>query len=114
MVLDTVGVGIDTTRVWPQNALLTVDTAARTLNITPTYYVFRHLSQFVAPGAKVVATRGGDALAFKNPTAASSPSSATPARARRMTWPRRQEAAVRDARQRLGHRRRAADRPRLP
>ena len=26
MVLDTVGIGIDTTRVWPQNALLTVDT----------------------------------------------------------------------------------------
>ncbi len=67
MVLDTVGIGIDTTRVWPQNALLTVDTAARTLNVTPAYYVFRHLSRFVATGAKVVATRGGDALAFRNP-----------------------------------------------
>ena len=67
MVLDTVGVGIDTTRVWPQNALLTVDTGTKTLNVTPTYYVFRHLSQFVATGAKVVATRGGDALAFRNP-----------------------------------------------
>jgi glucosylceramidase len=67
MVLDTVGVGIDTTRVWPQNALLTVDTSAKQLHITPTYYVFRHLSQFVATGAKVVATSGGDALAFKNP-----------------------------------------------
>jgi glucosylceramidase len=67
MVLDTVGVSIDTTRVWPQNALLTVDTAARTLNITPTYYVFRHFSQFVLPGAKVVATSGGDAVAFRNP-----------------------------------------------
>ena len=67
MVLDTVGVSIDTTRVWPQNALLTVDTVAKTLNVTPTYHVFRHCSQFVAPGAKVVATSGGDALAFKNP-----------------------------------------------
>ena len=67
MVLDTAGTSIDTTRVWPQNALLTVDTATRTLNITPTYYVFRHLSQFVAPGAKVTATSGGDNLAFKNP-----------------------------------------------
>ncbi|HZL20077.1 MAG TPA: glycoside hydrolase family 30 beta sandwich domain-containing protein [Polyangia bacterium] len=28
--------------------------------------MFRHLSQFVAPGAKVVATSGGEALAFKN------------------------------------------------
>jgi glucosylceramidase len=67
MVLDTVGVGIDTTRVWPQNALLTVDTSTRTLNVTPTYYVFRHLSAFVVPGARVVATRGGDAIGFKNP-----------------------------------------------
>ncbi|HLK93538.1 MAG TPA: glycoside hydrolase family 30 beta sandwich domain-containing protein [Polyangia bacterium] len=67
MVLDTVGVGIDSTRVWPQNALLTVDTATATLNVTPAYYVFRHLSRFVAPGARVVAVRGGDALAFRNP-----------------------------------------------
>jgi glucosylceramidase len=67
MVLDTVGVGIDTTRVWPQNALLTVDVATRTLNVTPTFYVFRHLSRFVPAGARVVATRGGDAVAFKNP-----------------------------------------------
>jgi glucosylceramidase len=28
--------------------------------------VFRHVSQYVDPGAKVVATTGGDALAFKN------------------------------------------------
>jgi len=67
MVLDTVGVGIDSTRVWPQDALLVVDASARTLSVTPAYYVFRHLSRFVAPGAKVVATSGGDALAFKNP-----------------------------------------------
>ncbi len=67
MVLDDVGVGIDTTRVWPQNALLTVDMATATLNITPAYYVFRHLSQFVDQGARVVATSGGDALAFRNP-----------------------------------------------
>lgn len=66
MVLDTVGKGIDE-RTWAQNALLAVDTSAKTLNITPTYYVFRHLSQFVMPGAKVVGTTGGDALAFKNP-----------------------------------------------
>jgi glucosylceramidase len=67
MVLDTVGVGIDSTRVWPQDALLVVDTSARKLIITPAYYVFRHVSEFAAPGAKVVATSGGDALAFKNP-----------------------------------------------
>lgn len=66
MILDTVGRSLDTVRPWAQNALLTVDTGSKKLNITPTYYVFRHLSQYVDPGAKVVATSGGDALAFKN------------------------------------------------
>lgn len=69
MVLDTIGTGIDAGRLWPQNALLTVDTTAKTLTATPAYYVFRHFSQYVAPGAKRVATSGTpvDALAFKNP-----------------------------------------------
>jgi glucosylceramidase len=66
MVLDTVGASIDSKQPWAQNALLTVDTSAKKLNVTPTYYVFRHVSQFVAPGATVVGTTGGDALAFKN------------------------------------------------
>ena len=107
MVLDTVGVGIDTTRVWPQNALLTVDTAAKTLNVTPTYHVFRHLSQLVAPGARVVAASGGDALAFKNPDGSLVAVMYNGGRGEDDDRRRgRQEAAVRDARQRLGHRRR--------
>ena len=67
MVLDTGGLGIDTTRDWNQNALLAIDTGAKKLIVTPAYYVFRHFSQFVDPGAKVVATSGGDAVGFKNP-----------------------------------------------
>lgn len=67
MVLDPGGAGIDSTRVWPQDALLVVDPATRVLTATPAYYVFRHFSRFVAPGAKVVATTGGDAVGFKNP-----------------------------------------------
>jgi glucosylceramidase len=67
MVLDTAGKNLDTMRPWPQNALLTVNTSSRTLNVTPAYHVFRHVSQYVDPGAKVVATTGGDALGFKNP-----------------------------------------------
>jgi glucosylceramidase len=65
MVLDRVGLGNDTTRHWAQNALLVADNMQVTP--TPTYHVFRHLSQYVAPGAKVVGTTGGDALGFKNP-----------------------------------------------
>ena len=38
-----------------------------TVTATPAYYVFRHLSQYVDAGhASVVATTGGDAVAFKN------------------------------------------------
>jgi glucosylceramidase len=65
-VLDTAGKNIDSKQPWPQNALLTVNTSTKALTITPAYYVFRHCSQFVSPGAKVVASSGGDALAFKN------------------------------------------------
>jgi glucosylceramidase len=67
MVLDSAGKNLDSVRAWPQNALLTVDATAKTLTVTPAYYVFRHVSQYVDPGAKLVATTGGDALAFKNP-----------------------------------------------
>src|SRR4051812_2011182 len=65
MVLDKGGKGIDNTRVWAQNALLVADSG--TITQTPAYYVFRHVSQYVAPGAKRVAVTGGDAVAFKNP-----------------------------------------------
>jgi glucosylceramidase len=65
MVLDKSGLGIDTSRDWKQDALLVAD--AGKVTPTPAYYVFRHFSQFVAPGAKVLTTTGGDAVAFKNP-----------------------------------------------
>ncbi len=65
MVLDKSGLGIDTSRDWKQNALLVVDGGM--VKPTPTYYVFRHFSQYVQPGANVVGTSGGDAVAFKNP-----------------------------------------------
>lgn len=67
MVLDTFGRNLDQVRPWNQNALLVVDRAQKTLRATPTYYVFRHLAQYVEPGAKRVATQGGQALSFKNP-----------------------------------------------
>ena len=64
MVLDKSGLGIDTTRDWKQNALLVADGGK--VSPTPAYYVFRHFSQYVHPGATVVGTTGGDAVAFKN------------------------------------------------
>lgn len=64
MVLDTRGENLDG---WLQNAPLVVDRQAQQLILTPTYYVFRHLSQFVDVGAVRLGTQGGDALAFRNP-----------------------------------------------
>jgi len=67
MVLDDEGVSLDTDVRWPQNSLLAVDLEAKKLVVTPAYYVFRHISQFLDPGAVRIGTTGGDALAFKNP-----------------------------------------------
>jgi glucosylceramidase len=65
MVLDKGGKNIDTSIGWAQDSLLVADSGQ--LTPTPAYYVFRHFSHFVEPGAKVVGTSGGDAVAFKNP-----------------------------------------------
>jgi glucosylceramidase len=65
MVLDKSGLGNDLSRDWKQDALLVADGGK--VNTTPAYWVFRHFSQHVAPGATVVNTTGGDAVAFKNP-----------------------------------------------
>lgn len=67
MVLDTGGFNMDTSRPWPQNALIAVDPETNTFEVTPAYYVFRHLGQFLEPGATRVTVAGGDALAFQNP-----------------------------------------------
>ena len=65
MVLDTYGKSLGN---WPQNALLVVDRNAKKLIITPAYWVFRHFSQYVVPGAKRIGTTGiNDALVFRNP-----------------------------------------------
>jgi len=65
MVLDTYGKSLYD---WPQNALLVVDRSVGKLIVTPAYYVFRHFSQYVTPGATLIETNGSnDALAFMNP-----------------------------------------------
>jgi glucosylceramidase len=72
MVLDTLGAGNAASRnpPWYQNALLIVDRTAKKLTATPAYYVFRHLSQFIIPGATRIGTSTTssnlDVLAFKN------------------------------------------------
>lgn len=66
LVLDSYGWSLNVVRPWPQNAVLAVDTVLGTLQVTPYYYVLRHLGQYVEAGAVRVAVNG-DALAFQNP-----------------------------------------------
>ena len=48
-----------------------VDTNAKTLSASPAYFVFRHFSQYIQPGATRVSVSSTnsslDSLAFKNP-----------------------------------------------
>lgn len=67
MVLDQSGKSLDDNRIWHQNAPLVVNRQAKTLILTPTYHVFRHIAQFVDVDAKRLTVQGGNALAFKNP-----------------------------------------------
>ena len=56
---------------WPQNSLVTVDPVTRAYRFNPEYYLLKHLSAFVKPGAKrlpAVSFFGFEnQLAFKNP-----------------------------------------------
>lgn len=65
MVLDETGMS---TWKWRQNALVTVDRSSGQVTFNGEYYVMRHFSQFVKPGARRVLTTGmwGDKIAFQN------------------------------------------------
>lgn len=66
MVLDETGLS---TWKWRQNALITVDHNTGKVTFNGEYYVMRHFSQYVKPGAKRVLSTGpwGDRMAFVNP-----------------------------------------------
>jgi glucosylceramidase len=56
---------------WSQNSLVTVDETAKTYQYNPEYYLLKHLSHYVQPGAKRLPTSGDftNLLAFQNPDA---------------------------------------------
>jgi glucosylceramidase len=66
MVLNETGMS---TWKWSQNAAITINRASGKVTRNGEYYVMRHFSQFVKPGAKRVLTIGlwGDKIAFVNP-----------------------------------------------
>ena len=57
------------TWMWRQNSLVVVDKEAKSFRYTPEYYILKHASHYVQPGAKVLALGGtySDALGFQNP-----------------------------------------------
>jgi glucosylceramidase len=54
---------------WPQNSLVYVDPAAKTLQYSSDYYLLKHLTHYVDVGARRIDASGtcDDALAFLNP-----------------------------------------------
>lgn len=54
---------------WRQNSLVSVDTLSKTYKYSYEYYLMKHLSHFVKPGAKKIETTGefNNILAFVNP-----------------------------------------------
>lgn len=54
---------------WAQNSLVVVDAEAKTFRYTPEYYVMKHVSHYVQPGARRLETEGAytNLLAFRNP-----------------------------------------------
>ena len=57
------------TWMWRQNSLVVVDKEKGTYRYSPEYYVLKHASHYVQPGARVLTLGGtyGDALGFLNP-----------------------------------------------
>jgi len=54
---------------WRQNSLVSVDTQKKTYTYNYEYYLLKHISHFVMPGARLLETHGSfsDLLAFVNP-----------------------------------------------
>lgn len=59
---------------WAQNSLVSVDAAARSYRFNHEYYLLKHLTHFVGPGARRLGLRGWsgyeNVLAFRNPDGA--------------------------------------------
>lgn len=55
---------------WEQNSLITVDPQTKEVTYCPEYYVMKHFSHFVKPGARIVETKGhwtANSIVFENP-----------------------------------------------
>lgn len=55
--------------LWRQNSLISVDAKAKKYTYNPEYYLMKHFSHFITPGAHLIGSEGDyeDVLAFLNP-----------------------------------------------
>jgi glucosylceramidase len=69
MVLDEHGKNIDSERPWPQNSAIVVNRKTKQVTYTPMFWVTKHFSSLIEPGARLVQTSGAyaDRVAFQNP-----------------------------------------------
>ena len=53
---------------WPQNSMITINSQTRSVRYNPEFYVMKHISHFVKPGARKLAIRENhaDVVAFEN------------------------------------------------
>lgn len=68
MVLDEKGENTSP-NPWRQNAPITVHSSTNAVSYNPQYYLTKHFSHYIAPGARRIKTEGnyGDKIAFQNP-----------------------------------------------
>ncbi len=62
--------GGESTWGWRQNSLVTVDPLTKAVVYQPEFYVIKHLTRFVSPGARMIGVTGfwaANAVAFENP-----------------------------------------------
>ena len=54
---------------WAQNSLVVIDPESKTFTYTPEYYILKHVSHYVQPGARKLAVNGAyeNVMAFRNP-----------------------------------------------
>lgn len=67
MVLETGGTS---TWGWNQNSLVSIDPNTKEVTFNPEFYVMKHFSHFIEPGAVRLGTKGhytGNSIAFENP-----------------------------------------------
>jgi glucosylceramidase len=52
---------------WKQNSMITIDSKTREVTYNPEFYLMKHFSYFIKPGANKIETSDKNCLAFKNP-----------------------------------------------